>query len=128
MAVDVVVTGVDHAIREPAAVRSHRGIEDLPWDFDPVDLARRLGPKTLGVAERAGVDFVIPAFLADVHGALPVARLLVMPGLVPASTSFAPDQRSKSWMAGTSPALTAGGEKALHPMSRGKAPDQARTA
>jgi hypothetical protein len=63
MAVERVVAGVDHRAGKPAAIRAHRGIEDLPGGLDPVDLARRLGPKSLWVGQRAGMDLMIPAFL-----------------------------------------------------------------
>ena len=67
MAIERVVAGVDHGAREPAAVGAERGVEDLLRRLDPVDLARRLGPKALGVGKRAGVDLVIPALFMDVH-------------------------------------------------------------
>jgi hypothetical protein len=39
---------------------------------------------------------------------LPAIRpALVMPGLVPGIHAFLPQQQSKTWMAGTSPAMTA---------------------
>ena len=54
MAVERVVAGVDHGAGEPAAVSARRGIEDLLRRLDPVDLARRLRPKALGIpSERA---------------------------------------------------------------------------
>ena len=87
MAVERVVAGVDHRAGEPAAIRAHRGIEDLFGRLDPVDLARRLGPKALGVAERAGMDLVIAAVVLNVHGALPLIRpLSSCPALCRAST------------------------------------------
>ena len=61
MAVERVVAGVDHGAGEPAAVKAHRGIEDLFRRLDPVDLARRLAPKAFGIGQRAGMDLVIPA-------------------------------------------------------------------
>ena len=54
MAVERVVAGVDHGAGEPAAVEPHGGIEHLFRRLDPVDLARRLGPKPSGsLSERA---------------------------------------------------------------------------
>ena len=76
MAVERVVAGVDHGAGEPAAVEPHGGIEHLLRRLDPVDLARRLGPKTLGIPERAGMDLVIAAGVLDVHGVAP-ARLVL---------------------------------------------------
>src|ERR1700716_2133739 len=91
LAVERVVAGIDHAAGEPAAVGAHRSIEDFFGRLDPVDLARRLGPKPLGVTERAGMHLVIPALFVDVHGALPARSpiLLVMPGLVPGHDGWA---------------------------------------
>ena len=83
VAVKRVVAGVDHGAGEPAAIRAHRGIEYFFGRLDPVDLTRRLGPKALGVAERAGMDLVVAAFLVDVHGVSPNRPYSVTPGLVP---------------------------------------------
>jgi len=71
MAIERVVAGVDHGSSEPAAVKPHRGIEDLFRGLDPVDLARGLAPKTRGIPQRAGMDLVIPAVVLDIHGAAP---------------------------------------------------------
>ena len=65
--VEGVVAGVDHGAGKPAAVQTHGGIEDLFSRLDPVDVARRLAPKPLGISERAGMDLVIPAVVLDVH-------------------------------------------------------------
>jgi hypothetical protein len=72
MAIERVVAGVDHRSGEPAAIRAHRGIEDLLGRLDPVDLARRLGPEAFGISQRAGVNLMIPAVVLNVHGALPI--------------------------------------------------------
>src|ERR1019366_3079810 len=71
MTVERVVAGVDHGAGEPAAIKTHRRIEDLFRRLDPVDLARGLAPKALGIPERAGMDRVIPAVVLDVHGVAP---------------------------------------------------------
>ncbi len=71
MAIERVVAGVDHAAGKPAAVNPLGRIEDLFGRLDPVDLARDLAPKALGIPQRAGVDLVVPAFLVNVHGVLP---------------------------------------------------------
>ena len=71
VAIERVVAGVDHGAGEPAAIRAHRGIEDLFGGLDPVDLARRLGPKAFRVSQRAGMDLMVPAVLVDVHGVSP---------------------------------------------------------
>ena len=87
MAVERVVAGVDHPSGEPAAIRAHRGIEYLFGRLDPVDLARRLGPESFRVAQRAGMDLVIAAVVLNVHGALPLVRpLSSCPALCRAST------------------------------------------
>jgi hypothetical protein len=39
---------------------------------------------------------------------------LVMPGLVPGIHAFLPQQQSKTWMAGTSPAMTTGTTIAIY--------------
>src|SRR5258708_19622713 len=74
MPVERVVAGVDDPTGKPAAVRSRGGIEDPLGRLDPVDLARRLGPKALGIPERAGVDLVIAAVATDVHGVAPAVE------------------------------------------------------
>src|SRR5882724_1237189 len=84
MAVERIVTGVDHGAGEPAAVKPHGRIEHLVGGLDPVDLARRLAPKALGVRERAGMNLMIPAVVLDVHDVAPRgsrSTLSVMPGL-----------------------------------------------
>jgi hypothetical protein len=68
MAVQRVIAGIGHGAGEPAAVKPHRGIEDLFRRFDPIDLARRFGPEPLGIAERAGIDLAVAAFVLDIHG------------------------------------------------------------
>jgi hypothetical protein len=68
MAVQRVIAGVDDGAGEPAAVKSHRGIEDLFRRFDPIDLARRFGPESFGVAERSGVNLAVAAFVLNIHG------------------------------------------------------------
>ncbi len=83
MAVERVVAGVDHGAGEPAPILAHGGIEHLFRRLDPVDFARRLGPKALGIGQRTGMDLVIPAAL-DIHGVCshrPFSPL--MPGIVP---------------------------------------------
>jgi hypothetical protein len=53
------------------------------------------------------MHLVIPAFVVDVHGAPPACSpILVMPGLVPGIHVFSSFEKSKTWMAGTSPAMT----------------------
>ena len=47
MTIQRVVAGVDHGAREPAAIEAHRRIEDFSRRLDPVDLPRRLAPKSL---------------------------------------------------------------------------------
>ena len=74
VAIERVVAGVDLGACEPAAVDAHCGIEDLLRRLDPVDLARGLGPKALGIGERTGVDFVVAALVVDVHGVSSRAR------------------------------------------------------
>ena len=76
MAVERVVAGVDDGAGEPAAVKPHGGIEHFLRGLNPVDLARRLAPKTLGIPKRAGMDLVVPAAVLDVHGVAP-ARLVL---------------------------------------------------
>ncbi len=65
MAIERVVAGVDDRAGKPAAIQALGGIENFLGRFDPVDLARRLTPKALGVAERARMDLVITAFVAE---------------------------------------------------------------
>ncbi|MGY3406326.1 hypothetical protein ACVWZV_002439 [Bradyrhizobium sp. GM5.1] len=71
-----VVAGVDDATAEPAAVDALRGIEDLFRWLDPVDLLGHLGPKALGVSQRARINLVIETFSvdvsSDVHSRAPV--------------------------------------------------------
>ena len=110
MAVERVVAGVDHASGEPAAIRAHRGIEDLFGRLDPVDLARRLGPKSFGVGQRAGMDLVVPALLVDVHGALPAGSPFARharPCAGHPRTCIGSTKARRGWP-GTSPAMTAG--------------------
>src|SRR6185437_10020540 len=77
MAVERVIAGVDHRAGKPAAVSAHRGIEDLLRRLNPVDLAGRLRPKTLGIPERSGMDLMIAA--GSRHGASPgVYRLRLL--------------------------------------------------
>src|SRR5258708_22347102 len=94
MPVERVVAGVDDPSGKPAAVRSRGGIEDPLGRLDPVDLARRLGPKALGIPERAGVDLMIAAVATDVHGVAPGCRAATIypswPGLSRPSTSSQP--------------------------------------
>ena len=114
MAVERVVAGVDHGAGEPAAVKPHRGIEHLFRRLDPVDLARRLAPKALGIGERTGMDLVIAAGVLDVHGVAPSAvdtfasiRHARPCAGHPRLSSF---EDRKTWMAGTSPAMTVQGD------------------
>lgn len=72
MTVERVVAGVDDAAGEPAAVDALRGIEYLFRRFDPVDLFRRLGPKALGVGQRARMDLVIKTLSLGIHASAPV--------------------------------------------------------
>ena len=79
MAVERVVAGVDHGVRRTSGRRCRStGSKIFFGRLDPVDLARRLGPKALGVGQRAGVDLVIPALFVDVHGVAP-RRLTFQP-------------------------------------------------
>src|SRR5690242_5976419 len=98
MAVERVVAGIDHGAGEPASIGADRGIEDLFRRLDPVDLARGLGPEPLGVGQRAGMDLVVTAVALDVHGALPVDRLMSScPGLSWASTHSVQFEHGKTW-------------------------------
>ena len=54
MAIERVVAGVDDSAGEPAAIGAHRGIEYLLGRLDPVDLARRLGPKAFRIGSASG--------------------------------------------------------------------------
>ena len=75
MTIQRVVAGVDHAAREPAAVQSHGWIEHLLRRFNPVDLARRVSPEALRIAQRTRVNFGIAAIGNRSHGRrLPVIR------------------------------------------------------
>ena len=77
MAVERVVTGVDDAADEPAAIGSHGRIEDLFGRLDPVDFARRLGPEPLRIAERAGMDLAVAALhFAELQVILKTVRAL----------------------------------------------------
>jgi hypothetical protein len=71
MAVQRIVAGVDHRACEPAAIEADAGIEDFFRRLDPVDLPRRLAPKTLGIGKRARMDFVVAAVVLDVQDVSP---------------------------------------------------------
>src|SRR5258708_4004475 len=108
MAIERVVAGVDNGTGEPAAIGARGGIEHLFGRLDPVDLARRLGPEALGIGQRAGVDLVVAAFSVDVHGALPAGSpSSSCPALCRASTYLHRFYKGTTWMARTSPAMTA---------------------
>ena len=108
MAVERVVAGVDHGAGEPAAIEPHRGIEDLLRRLDPVDLARRLGPKALGIGERAGMDLVIPAVVRGYSWRAPGRRHPRRHARACPGHPRLCFDKCKTWMAGTSPAMTAG--------------------
>jgi len=67
MAVERVVAGVDHRAGKPAAIWTASGVKYFLRWLDPVDVARRLAPKPLGIGKRAGMDLVIAAVVLDVH-------------------------------------------------------------
>ena len=54
VAVERVVAGVDDAVGEPAAVDALAAVERLGRRLDPVDLARRLAPESLGIGQASG--------------------------------------------------------------------------
>src|SRR3569832_2913250 len=87
MTIERVVAGVDDSAGEPAAIGADSGIEDLCRRRDPVDLARRLCPKFLGVPKRTRIGLVIPALVRSTHD-VPRSHFFVMAGLVPAIHGF----------------------------------------
>jgi hypothetical protein len=69
VAVDRIPAGVADAADEPAPVDASIRIEHPLYRFDPVDLLRRLAPKSLWVTLPACIDLVIAAHLG-IHGAV----------------------------------------------------------
>src|SRR5882757_7120972 len=61
LAIQRIKAGVQHAIGKPAAIDALGRIEDGFREFDPVDLARRLPPKCLGIAHRPRINLVVAA-------------------------------------------------------------------
>ena len=59
MAVEAVVTGVEHAAGEPLAIGAHRGVEHPVPALRPGDALGRVGPPGLGVAVPVRLGFVI---------------------------------------------------------------------
>ncbi len=77
MAVERIVTGVDDAAHEPAAISAHRWIEYLFGRFDPVDLLRGLRPECFRVAQPPRIDLVIPAHGFGIHWRFLSLRLIL---------------------------------------------------
>src|ERR1700722_1674546 len=92
VAVDRVEAGVANAADKPAAVDAGVGIEHGLGLFEPVDVGRRVTPKALRVALRAGVDLTIEALTGGprgVHGVVPPPPILDRPAAF-ASTAAKP--------------------------------------
>ena len=104
VAVQRVVAGVDHGAREPAAIEAHPRIEDFFRRLDPVDLARRLAPKTFAGRQASAHGLRGSGSCRGCSWRVSRGALLVMPGLVPGIHVYL--SGSKTWMAGTSPAMT----------------------
>ena len=69
VAIDGIPAGVAQRARKPMAVDAGLRIKHLLRRLDPVDLARRLAPKTVRIGKRTPVDLVVAAG-AHVHGVL----------------------------------------------------------